>query len=752
MKLLSILTACILSISSFAGIYCPADLDLPCNMDFTNTDMTGVATTAGQHSSFTPKFIDWVDNGQCGTGVIMRSWYVDINYNNLIDNNEPQCLQTITLIDVPSDVMVEFPDDIYLECGDETPSSQPTWTSGPCDLVAYSFKDTELTIGDGACIKIVRDFTVIDWCEYEVGGTEGIWEHSQFIFFEDTEKPVLGSCEDVELSTETCEGTFTISNSATDTGFCLSESIRWDVEIDLWGDGSIDYVYGTAETGQFNIAPTSNDEEVTITLPVQVQKGHHKVDWKINDGCGNVSSCKTSVDMKDTKAPTPFCHIIAYTALMEPTGTLEVAASKLVQKATDNCTPDDQITYAFSPDPADSLRQFDCSNFGFQFLQVYSIDSYENSDYCSVFMLIFDNLNSCSFSVDFAGRVANIEGEGLPDAHVAFYNEDEMMAEENSDIDGNYAFTELDLVRDMYLVPTYNGLSKEDITVADLVVLRRHILGQKEFNAVEYSLADLNGDGKVSALDLLDLRDYILDENIHFPYAFASWIEQDTAYNIYEQFPLEELVVEEEIYALQMGNLSANYIENIWAVETKPRQQMYLDYKVIDGVAHFSVDAEFPLQAIQCGINQSKHDFTAASLDLAAGNLKGLQNATKLIWQTDYAKTVTGETLFKVQVSGQEGIHALADFPAYAYDTELNEYELVLRDLTEKPLPVIYQKSNTLIIENAEAEIVQVFDMQGKLISESRLDKGQAQLSLLNFMSGVYIVKLGERTEKVFIR
>lgn len=752
MKSLSFLIACILSISSYAGIYCPSDLDLPCNMDYTNTSMTGVATTAGQYSSFTPKYIDWVDQGYCGAGEIKRSWYVDINHNDEIDSNEPLCIQIITLTDIISDIIVEFPDNIYLECGDDTPDSEPTWTAGPCDLMAYSFEDVILTIGDGSCTKIIREFTVINWCDYESGGTDGLWEHSQFIFFEDKEKPVLDTCEDIELSTETCKGTFTVSNSASDTGFCLSESIRWDVRIDLWADGTIDYVYGTAEQGAFHIPATSNDEEVTITLPVQVQKGHHKVEWKINDGCGNVTSCKVGVDMRDTKAPTPFCHIIAYTALMEPTGSLEVAASSMVLYSTDNCTPDDQITYAFSEDPADSLRQFDCSNFGFQFFQIYAIDSYGNSDYCDVFMLIFDNLGSCSFRVDFAGRVADMNGNGVEGANLAFYNATDMMAETQSSEEGMYAFSGLDLEQEMYLTPTYNSLSKEDITVADLVVLRRFILGQKEFNDVENALADLNGDGKVSALDLLELRNYILDEDVHYPFSFASWIEQDTQYQIYESFPIEELVVEEEIYAMQMGNLSENYNENLWGTEVESRKQVFLDYKIEEGRAHFSMDVDFSLQAFQCAFNQSKANISGDAMQLSNSNLKEGQEITKLIWQSDNALDAENRTLFSLDLEDSELVRLHDDFSAYAYDSDLTEYTLVLRNLTEEPRLAIFQKGSELLIENVESNTVRLLDMQGRVITTTNVVDGFSRIAITDQMTGIYLLQSAERSYKVFIK
>jgi len=752
MKSLSFLIACILSFPSLAGIYCPDDLDLPCNMDYTNTAMTGVATTAGVYSSFTPKFVDWVDPGHCGSGEVKRTWYVDVNHNNELDSSEPRCIQIITITDVISDVTVEFPDDIYLECGDDTPDSQPTWSAGPCDMMAYSFEDIVLTIGEGACTKIVREFTVINWCDYETGGTDGIWEHSQFIFFEDTEKPVLNVCEDVELSTETCEGTFTISNSASDTGFCLSESIRWDVHIDLWGDGTIDYVYGTAEEGAFHIPATSNDEDVTITLPEQVKKGHHKVDWKINDGCGNVSSCKVAVHMKDTKAPTPFCHIIAYTALMEPTGTLEIAASSLVLKSTDNCTPDDQITYSFSADPADSLRQFDCSSFGFQFFQIHAIDSYGNADFCDVFMLIFDNLGSCTFNVDFAGRVADINGNGIEDAQLDFYNSSEMMATAVSDAEGAYAFSGLDLEQEMYLNPTYNGLSKTEITVADLVVLRRYILGSKEFNAVEYVLADLNEDGKVSVLDLLEMRDYILNEDIHFPYAFASWIEQDTVYKILESFPIEELVVEEEIYALQKGNLSENYDENLWGTEVEPRSKVFLDFKIVDGLATFSMDIDFDLQAMQFGLNHSTSSFVSENLDISASLFKLKQGQTKLMWQKDIAQDVSGIPLFSLALESSDVIQFEEDFPSYVYDNDLNEYALELRDLSDKPRLLLYQNGSTLHIENVATKTVKLLDVQGRVLRAGEVTERALQMEISDLASGIYFMQFGQNVQKLFIK
>jgi hypothetical protein len=734
-------------------------------MDPDNTDMTGTPSYYGPYSNFPFSYIDWLDDGGCNTGLITRTWFVDINYNNKVDNGEPACEQFITLEDVTGDIVIIFPDDVSLECGDEDiPFTAPTWSSSPCDLLAFSYEDHELIVGDGACAKIIREFTVINWCDYDLSTGEGVWTHEQLIYFLDVEKPVLEKCEDIELSTDDCFGTFTISNSATDTGFCLSESLRWEVHIDLWGDGTDDYVYGFTQPGAFNIGATSNGEEIIITLPEQVRKGDHKVKWKVSDGCGNVSSCHTIVSMRDTKPPTPFCHTLASSVLMNPSGFLEVAASDFVLKAFDNCTPEDQITYSFSADPADSLREFTCLNFGFQFLQVYVIDKHGNADYCSVFLLIFDNSGACNGKAEFEGRITDVQGAGVEGATMDFMKDEDYLATTSSSEDGDYAFDDLEFREDMYLNTSISDYNKSEITVADMLTMKKRILGQVEFNPIQQELGDLDNDGKVGVYDLLAMRDLILGEDVPVEYLSGMWSAADTNYVFKENFPIEQLVVLDEIIAFRKGDISSDYTEN-WrsSLNVKPRNTVELDYKLVNGVADFYATKDMEVHGMQFSIDGEVEDIDAGAISISDKHLFISEHSAKLFWyEEDGVHVKKGEILFSLDMTADNTVNLSTEIAARIVSgDELDEQSFTLKNRTENPITELSARyfDNLLQIEvpNNKNYNLEIWDLSGRKMMQKYNLVGTNQYEVNTLQSGIYIIHLldnhaqNQETFKIFV-
>lgn len=55
-----------------------------------------------------------------------------------------------------------------------------TWPEEDCLVAAYTYEDTYFTYSDGS-IKIVRNFTVVDWMTYNPGSSAGIWTFTQVI-------------------------------------------------------------------------------------------------------------------------------------------------------------------------------------------------------------------------------------------------------------------------------------------------------------------------------------------------------------------------------------------------------------------------------------------------------------------------------------------------------------------------------------------------------------------------------------------
>jgi len=64
---------------------------------------------------------------------------------------------------------VTLPVDWKGTCGDDVPNSDVFITNGNCDLLAHEVEEKVFTITEDACLKVVRTFTIINWCNYEVG-------------------------------------------------------------------------------------------------------------------------------------------------------------------------------------------------------------------------------------------------------------------------------------------------------------------------------------------------------------------------------------------------------------------------------------------------------------------------------------------------------------------------------------------------------------------------------------------------------
>ncbi|MBK8562410.1 MAG: hypothetical protein IPN76_03450 [Saprospiraceae bacterium] len=74
------------------------------------------------------------------------------------------CTQTIN-VDHVSDFAVEFPADVTINCGANVPNfGEPEIFYETCELVAVTSDDRTYNVVADACYKIVRTWTVINWC------------------------------------------------------------------------------------------------------------------------------------------------------------------------------------------------------------------------------------------------------------------------------------------------------------------------------------------------------------------------------------------------------------------------------------------------------------------------------------------------------------------------------------------------------------------------------------------------------------
>ena len=160
---------------------CPADQTVDCDID--KKDLSSYGTATGEDNcgfELDYEEVDQLDN--CGKGTILRTW-------TATDKNgrTNTCTQTLTLTNLsPWNELgdgIVWPKDLETsECIEETnlePKDLPEGYGEPeilgattCALIASNYDDLILEIEEPACFKILRTWTVIDWCNYDVNFPE----------------------------------------------------------------------------------------------------------------------------------------------------------------------------------------------------------------------------------------------------------------------------------------------------------------------------------------------------------------------------------------------------------------------------------------------------------------------------------------------------------------------------------------------------------------------------------------------------
>ncbi len=490
-------------------ISCPENITQSCFSDLW-PDQTGMATVwSGNYSNAMIKYTD-DDSGLdlCNQGVLLRTFYIDIDYNNTQDNNEPGCTQVITLEKPFMDIAPQFPGDKIYACEEDIVLESPTWNVYECDLVGYTYDDEVIDFSGGACKKILRHFTLINWCYYDPNTGSGIWNHTQIIKIIDDTPPELLSCENVVVpAVEDCSADVVLTNMAFEGGACPSGLYKWSLSVDLWGDGTQDLFFGPEEPVPFRLPKTGLDQEISVALPNPVGTGHHKAIWKVTDGCSNVKSCHFDIDVVDAKAPTPYCRsLLSITIDGTMEGGITITPDAFDLGGIDNCTPGQDLKVSFSSNIDDVTKTLDCSDTGFNFFRIYYTDQAGNQDFCEAFILAFDN-GSCGAKFAPRGYVEDAWGRSLPGVEISFMDGDWEMERVVSDQNGEFLFSAHDLRQEYSATASMSASSMEGINLKDYLYLRDALVGLKDLSLYQKIAADINEDGRVGIDDLVAFRD-----------------------------------------------------------------------------------------------------------------------------------------------------------------------------------------------------------------------------------------------------
>ncbi|MDF1696632.1 MAG: dockerin type I domain-containing protein [Saprospiraceae bacterium] len=784
-------------------IECPDNLFIQCTQDYEDLSLTGEAV-GDDNCSVEVTFTDQVNLNDCGIGTVRRTWRA----------TDPQgrtasCIQIITVGDNNpfNENNISWPSDREVNgCNAEniTPedlNSFPILSNTDCSNIAISYDDNVFYNTPEYCIKVLRHWKIIDWCNYDPQNPS-YYAYTQKIGVFNTVAPTFTNCSNQSFISEDgdCQETVDLRVDATDD-CTAADDLEYTYEIDVDSDGSVEY-NGTGNT-------------VTRTL----ESGVHTVKWTVTDECDNVSNCTQIITVQDNKAPTPICLGEVVWVLGED-GSAEVWASDFDLKSFDSCDDDDDLVFAFNAAGTQQALTFDCGDIPNGIaeeinLQMYVFDTDGNYEFCDVVLILQDSesSNACTDNLEgnkatIAGSITTHSSEGLMNIEVQLMNMDEQDAEmEMTENSGLYAFEDVEYY-DVYAVEPYkNDDATNGVSTLDLVMIQRHILGLAELDS-PYKLiaADVNGNNKITSSDLLMMRKVILGIQENFG-DNTSWRFIPTTHEIEEPtnpFDFPEKVIINELYvsdehidftAIKIGDVNGNanpgLVSNEDLSNTRAGAKMLsIDNQILSSnekvtvpVYANEVDDLTGLQlTVELGADVRFSGIQSNALEISDDNYKVENNIVTLSWNVVNGIAMNeNDILFSIELevvrdgelaSNIEFTSNLLD--AEVYDHSLKSFDLGLEILDRsldtaietklhQNVPNPFKGMTTIGFDLKEGGLatLAIFDITGKELYRisNEFNKGKNAITLdvesLNANSGIlyYTLKAGEfiDTKKMMI-
>ena len=555
----------------------PADVwanctDYPANADYTDTDqlndLFGSAIAQDNCNATIEELNPNVQVDLCGAGQIIRRFRAEDDQGNRSLGN---CSQTIMIQSV-IDYKLLVPGDFEEECDNASPRDFE-YEEYACDLFAINSEDLELPASaNGECKKIIRTWTLINWCEYDgvsdpvsiprrdlnldgrpgdgEGGSNnpvtgvrhsathmydyagtvlvlndnplvvipsgGYYIYDQHIKIFDNTAPDVSYSGDTEfcggdLDEDPCTGEVDIAPTIDD--MCTTTDHRWEL---------------TAFSSTFGNADFAGDGDLSGRYPL----GTHTVRFYVSDECGNITEFDVTFEIVDCKAPTPVCHNGLSIDVMPASGMVELWAIDFDASSFDYCHPlkfrinrvEDRNGDGFitADDYLNNVPQFDsiqltCANVGtLTNVQLWvgeeSTDSQNNWDYCVTYVEVQDNNGACNGprpTADAFGAIKMENNVAVGKVEVNLSGAASSMFETTDD--GNYNFDNLFVGDDYSIAPYRNDDHTIGISTYDLVLISKHVLNVELLDSpYKIIAADVNRSNNVSTLDIVALRKIVL--------------------------------------------------------------------------------------------------------------------------------------------------------------------------------------------------------------------------------------------------
>ncbi len=500
------------------------------------------------------------DGVQSGSA-LQRIWVV---------NYHPYYIQDTTCYNEdPADGIIWPCDVLVTTCPqDITDTGEPIILDDGCSLIGMTHEDTRFDFAEGACFKILREWKIIDWCQFNVNTGYGLWTYTQTIKVADNEGAEFLDCpsgpeafcvNDPGISLPANNQLFLGENNPNASSCSVhvnmhrtvremcSTSVTYDVKLYLFNGP--DFIQIKPETTveldsnhigdlYFDTQESGIPSIVLNGLPYNspLCEDYHRVLWSVEDGCGNRTYCDYLFRLEDCKNPTPVCIDGLSTVNMLPSGEVTLPASGFNASSVDDCTPSNQLLFSFSGTSYEPTMTFTCDNvpaFGVPFdIEMWAADggrdincdgtidwSERNKDFCTASLVITDTDNICNDNgLVLVGEIMTDQVQAVSDVMVHLNGPQGNMPPSMTHEDGKYTFAGVATGYDYDIRPERNDNPKNGVSTLDLVIIQKHLLGKEPFTkATQYIAADANNSGSVSAIDLIEIRKLILGLYDEFP-------------------------------------------------------------------------------------------------------------------------------------------------------------------------------------------------------------------------------------------
>jgi len=484
------------------------------------------APLIGDNCSYTLSNDTTINTNNCGEGVILRQFTV-------MDpsGNTATCTQTLTVSNLTpfNGELIQWPPDYTVTNGcitadqldpEDLPSSPfnynaPLLPDVPGTLLATNFSDQIFLIAYPACYKIVRTWTVMDWCTYNPSnpGQGGIWTHKQFIVVMDNTPPVF--------TTVPVDSTYVVGSDCQTGQVTLPAVTATDCSpyITITNDSPYAFSNGANASGNYPLGVTT-------------------VRFFAKDGCGNTAIHTVNITVADLTPPAVYCvDLVAELGYVNPDSiAVEVFGYYMLELTYDDCTAYEDIGVFIRPHagtpsgpPSTTSLTFTCDDFGPNEVEVWVVDEVGNGDYCITTVYVQDNFVICPPNAYYtiAGVIETEQGDEVDEVtvHISGSPDTEQAGSPFifSDQPGGYDYT---------LTPMKAEAPDNGVTTYDLVLISRHILGVQPLDSpYKVIAADANRTGAVTTSDMVAIRKVILEIENDFP-ENTSWrfVDQDYSF------------------------------------------------------------------------------------------------------------------------------------------------------------------------------------------------------------------------------